>query len=368
MSSTIKYNQNSTNQQVPPFRAIDFFCGAGGMSYGLQKAGLQILAGIDVDEKCRRTYEANVKGAEFLAEDVSSLGASTLMTHLSIQPYDDDLLLVGCSPCQYWSKVNTDKTKSRQSAFLLDEFSRFVSELRPGWVVIENVPGIVNKKGTVLPSFLRMLRSIDYQVAHGLLDLSLYGVPQTRHRFLLVATRLAIEPTLPTSTKSTVRSVRDCLGNDNGFDTVPAGHQDNSWFMHTVSALSEINLLRIRRTPKDGGDRKAWSDDPNLKVAAYEGCASNQFADVYSRMAWDRPAPTITTRFNSFSNGRFGHPEEDRAISLREGATLQTFPKTFRFFGPTQCVAKQIGNAVPPAFAKLLGRYLVKQHNKTKEL
>lgn len=365
--TNIIYKQNRKDEQVTPLRAIDFFCGAGGMSYGLQKAGLQILAGIDVDEKCQLTYEANVKNARFLLEDVSILEASTLKTHLGIQSYDDNLLLVGCSPCQYWSKVNTDKTKSRQSAFLLEEFSRFVTELRPGWVVIENVPGIVNKKGTVLPSFLQLLQNLGYQSTHGMLDLSLYGVPQTRHRFLLVATRLALEPTLPTSKKSSIRSVRDCIGHHNGFDSVPAGHQDSSYFMHTVSALSEINLLRIQRTPKDGGDRRAWSCDPHLRVAAYEGYATNQFADVYSRMAWDRPAPTITTRFNSFSNGRFGHPEEDRAISLREGATLQTFPKKFRFFGPAQCVAKQIGNAVPPAFAKLLGRHIIKQHHKIKE-
>jgi DNA (cytosine-5)-methyltransferase 1 len=341
-------------------RAVDFFCGAGGMSFGLAKAGITMLAGLDMDSSCGRTYETNVKGARFLAHDVSELGVSTLAKELSLSYNDDSLLLTGCSPCQFWSKVNTDKTKSRQSAFLLKEFSRFVVELNPGWVVIENVPGLVSKAGSALPAFLRLLKKRGYSFTHGVLDLSLYRIPQTRHRFVLVANRLGLVPSLPAPASSHPATVRETLGIANGFPAIPAGHVDSTARIHTSSSLSPTNLARMMKTPKDGGSRRSWQNEGGLEVAAYTRRA-DQFTDVYSRMAWDRPAPTITTRFNSFSNGRFGHPEEHRAISLREGASLQTFPKSYRFFGNQLAIARQIGNAVPPAFARLLGRHILQQ-------
>jgi DNA (cytosine-5)-methyltransferase 1 len=125
--------------------------------------------------------------------------------------------------------------------------------------------------------------------------------------------------------------------------------------MHTTAFLSDKNKKRIRKTPKDGGTRLSWKDHSELQIDAYR-CKDNIFRDVYGRMFWNKPAPTITTRFNSLSNGRFGHPEEDRALSLREGATLQTFPKTYRFRGKQESInARLIGNAVPPDLAKRIG-------------
>ncbi len=331
------------------------------MSYGLMKAGIDVLAGLDLDPTCQPTYEHNIEGAQFLARDVTKLGAKELASALGLQPNDDSLLLTGCSPCQFWSKVNTDRTKSRQSAFLLEEFARFVDELRPGWLVVENVPGIVNKQGSALPGFLKTLAQSGYTYAHSVVNLSHFGIPQTRQRFVLIANRLGISSDLPTSSRAAPTTVRACIGKVNGFAPIKAGHKDETSFMHTASGLSPINLSRIKKTPRDGGKRAAWNDDAKLSVSAYQG-RETQFSDVYSRMSWDKPAPTITTRFNSFSNGRFGHPEEHRAISLREGATLQTFPKSYRFFGSMPVVARQIGNAVPPAFAKLIGQHILKQH------
>lgn len=333
------------------------------MSYGLSASGINVVAGLDVDETCRSTYEHNVKGAQFLAGNIAQLTPKQLADDLNLSSWDDSLILLGCSPCQFWSKINTNRTRSKQSAFLLKEFARFVNELRPGWVVIENVPGIVNKQGSALPLFLKLLTRWGYQFAHAVLDLSQYRIPQTRHRFVLIANRLGIPGNLPKPSALPPVTVRQTLGLSNGFAAIIAGNRDESSFMHTSSALSPINLSRIQKTPVDGGRRSAWKDDAELKVAAYEGRES-QFSDVYSRMSWDKPAPTITTRFNSFSNGRFGHPEEHRAISLREGSTLQTFPKSFRFFGSIPAITRQIGNAVPPAFAKQLGRHLISQHLK----
>ncbi len=334
------------------------------MSFGLAKAGLGILAGLDVDSSCRSTYEHNVRGSSFVSCDVSKLATKTLIAQFGLKSGDDSLLFTGCSPCQYWSKINTDRSKSRQSAFLLKEFTRFVEDLSPGWIIVENVPGLVNKEGSALPGFLKFLTRQGYDFKHAVLDLSHYQVPQTRHRFVLIANRVGAPASLPNPSSRSVPTVRSFIGIDNGFPMIEAGYKDSTSFIHTASGLSDINLERIKRTPTDGGRRDCWQADAKLQVSAYQG-RENQFADVYSRMSWDKPAPTITTRFNSFSNGRFGHPKEHRAISLREGATLQTFPKNFRFFGSIPAIARQIGNAVPPAFAKQIGHHVLAQHLST---
>ena len=274
---------------------------------------------------------------------------------------DDALVFAGCSPCQYWSKIQTDKSKSQKSAFLLKTFQKFIKYFRPGFVLIENVPGLMtNKKESILPSFLRFVKRLGYSFDEGVINANHYGVPQNRFRYVLMASRLGVEIKLPQGKNDPNLIVRNYIGIANGFKNITAGTVDKTVFHHTAAGLSVKNLERISITKKDGGDRSAWRDDAELMIPAYEGNESI-FRDVYARMYWDRPAPTITTRFNSFSNGRFGHPEEDRAISLREGASLQTFPKTYRFMAKNKAtIARHIGNAVPPALAKTLGQHLLK--------
>ena len=341
-------------------KAVDFFCGAGGMSYGLAKSGIKVLAGIDCDESCCATYERNNEGAKFLHEDIAALLTKELGRKLRLRRYDDRLIFAACSPCQFWSKVNTDKKKSRSSAFLLHEFERFVNWYRPGFVVVENVPGLLSKKRvSLLPRFKKFLRKRKYAFAHAIINSNHYGVPQNRRRYLLIATRLTETVKLPPTTNKRF-VVRDFLGKRNGFPPIAAGHQDTTQFLHTAANLSANNLKRMLRTPLDGGSRQSWKDDPQLQLPAYQE-DDKIFRDVYARMFWDRAAPTITTRFNSFSNGRFGHPEENRAISLREGATLQTFPKRYAFVGTNRgAIARQIGNAVPPALAMRIGHHLLR--------
>lgn len=346
-----------------PLKAIDFFCGAGGMSYGLARSGIKILAGIDCDPTCRATFEHNNKPARFLERDIATLNPVDLAAELGVEQGDNDLILVGCSPCQFWSKINTDKTRSEKNAFLLREFERFVDWFNPGFVVIENVPGLLTKKEqTLLPQFKQFLESRRYVYAHDVINANMYGVPQNRKRYLLVATRLLERIELPKGRKNKRLVVRSFLGAKNGFRRISAGHQDKTQFLHTAARLSAENIRRMRTTPKNGGTRASWKDNPDLQIAAYEG-RDEIFRDVYARMYWDRPAPTITTRFNSFSNGRFGHPEEDRAISIREGATLQTFPRKFVFHGTNlNTLARHIGNAVPPALAVRIGQHLKTIH------
>jgi len=339
-------------------RAVDFFCGAGGMTHGMLRAGIQVLGGIDNAEDCRRTYEENNAPARFINADVEKLTAEELSSLLGIVPDDERLVFIGCSPCQYWSKIQTEKKKSEKSAFLLREFERFVGEFRPGYVVLENVPGLKTNTQSHLPAFLRFLKKHGYAHAEAIVDASGYGVPQHRKRFLLVATRNHASVQLPERSGGIV-TVRDVIGEHNGFPRIPAGHVDETPFAHSTADLSEDNLCRIRMTPKNGGNRYSWKDT-DLQIPAYKG-KDGSFKDVYGRIYWDKTAPTITTKFHSLSNGRFGHPEEDRALSLREGACLQTFPRDYVFHSSSRGnIARQIGNAVPPALAEHIGAHLIR--------
>lgn len=344
-------------------KAVDFFCSGGGMSSGLQNAGIQVLAGIDWDVDCKETYEANIKGSKFIHADVFNMQESELESEVGIKKNDDDLVLIGCSPCQYWSLIRTDKTKAKESKNLLHEFHRFVKHFNPGYVVVENVPGILKKsEESGLNKFITELEQQGYNVHYEIVNLNQYGVPETRRRFSLIANRVTKDVVFPKPNKKKP-TVRDFIGTHNGFPAISAGHKDNTNFMHTVAGLSDVNLERLSLTPKDGGSRASWADT-DLQLEAYKNKGDNiHFADTYGRMSWDKPAPTITTKFFSISNGRFAHPEEDRALSLREGATLQTFSKKYKFIGKsTSAIARMIGNAVPPLYAKKIGQSIVKNH------
>jgi DNA (cytosine-5)-methyltransferase 1 len=345
-------------------RAVDFFCGAGGMSFGLSEAGVQVLGGVDNAVDCKKTYEANVPGARYIRHNITTLTAPELGRRLGLRRDDPELIFCGCSPCQFWSKIRTDKTKSLKTAFLLKQFQRFIKYFRPGYVVVENVPGLYKRSdNNILVEFLKFLDDQGYNFEDGIINANQHGVPQKRMRYLLIASRVTKISALPTDPDSARLNVADFIGTKHGFSKIEPGHHDETPFLHTAAALSEKNAKRIAMTPASGGNRAAWADNPDLQIDAYRG-KNNIFRDVYGRMAWDRPAPTITTRFVSLSNGRFGHPEENRAISIREGATLQTFPKTYRFFAKSLAsLARQIGNAVPPELAKRIGEHLTSAHH-----
>ncbi|MDY0090950.1 MAG: DNA cytosine methyltransferase [Flavobacteriaceae bacterium] len=344
-------------------KAVDFFCSGGGMSYGMQQAGIEILAGIDFDKTCEETYTSNIKGAEFIHADVFELKETELEKKLSLKKNDKNLVLIGCSPCQFWSIINTDKEKSSKSKDLLKEFRRFVEYFVPGYVIVENVPGVLRRKTeSGLEDFIEWLESKDYKVHFDVHEVSNYGVPQHRRRFTLIANRVTKEELKPIKAKGEKLTVRDVLGEHNGFPKVKAGHKDNSSFSHTVAGLKEINLQRLALTEKDGGNRLSYADT-DLAPECHKGDNVN-FKDSYGRMWWDRPSPTITTKFFSISNGRFAHPEEDRAISLREGAVLQSFPKNYIFKTTSIAnTARMIGNAVPPKYAEAIGKAILSTNN-----
>lgn len=341
-------------------KAVDFFCGGGGMSYGMQCAGVKVLAGIDYELSCKETYETNISGAKFIHANVFELQEQDLEYRLGLQKHDDSLILIGCSPCQYWSVINTKKEKSEKSKSLLTEFSRFVEYFMPGYVVVENVPGIRSRQQeSGLDVFIEKLESWGYTVHAEIHDTKHYGVPQSRKRFTLIANRISTDKLEPVPHQGKILTVRDVLGEKNGFPKIPAGHQDATERMHSCAGLSEINLERIRLVPKDGGNRLAFARRPDLQLKCFIG-KDESFKDTFGRLWWDRPSPTITTKFFSVSNGRFVHPEEDRALSLREGATLQSFPSGYVFkAGSRDKIARLIGNAVPPMYAEKIGRAIV---------
>lgn len=344
-------------------KAVDFFCGGGGMSYGMLEAGINVLAGIDYEPNCKETYKENITGAQFIQADVFELKEEELERTLNLDRNDDDLILIGCSPCQFWSIINTDKSKSTKSANLLIEFTRFVKYFNPGYVVVENVPGVLRKKKeSGLEDFIIWLETSNYQVHREVHNVAEYGVPQSRKRFTLIANRITGEKINPIKKEGEKVTVRDVIGESNGFPKIKAGHKDETEFIHTVPTISDIIIRRLQKVTINGGNRLGFANDPELQLPCFVG-KDDSFKDTFGRLWWDRPSPTITTKFFSVSNGRFVHPDEDRALSLREGATLQSFPKEYKFYGTsTSSIARLIGNAVPPQYAKCIGEAIINNH------
>ena len=349
-------------------KALDFFCGAGGLTRGLMDAGIEVVAGIDIDANCSETYVQNNPGVRFLHQDISSIDKISLRGLLgSID--SKDLLIAGCAPCQPFSKqrkpeqANAKNRLRRQSdAKLLGELCRIIELIRPAHVLVENVPGLTKVPGfSTYRRFIRVLQMNGYSIDEDVLDAKHYSVPQSRRRFVLMASRTK-QVALPKPTHGTgllpYKTVRESIAH---FPPLSAGCRSTIIPNHVAAYLSPLNIKRMANTPIDGGDRRSWKEP--LVLECHKGDYDGH-SDVYGRMFWNRPAPTLTSKCNSLSNGRYGHPEQNRAISLREAASLQTFPDSYVFHGLDQQIARQIGNAVPVAFACALGRALLSAPSK----
>ena len=336
-------------------KALDFFCGAGGLTCGMLDAGIEVVAGFDHDVQCKQTYEYNNGGARFIASDIREIDLGMLRQHTGISDFSE-MLFAGCAPCQPFSS-QTKVKRHRPDATLLGEFGRIIESARPRYVIVENVPGIAKVRGySTFQRFLCMLDSCNYEYVYSVLDAKNYGVPQNRRRMILIASRV-VTPTIPRPRfgkgLSPYRTVRKAIAH---FPRIEAGESNDSIPNHTAASISAINLKRLSATPKDGGNRKSWPE--KLRLDCHTGNYKGH-TDVYGRMAWDKPSPALTSRCNSISNGRYGHPEQDRAISLREAAAIQTFPDGYIFFGSNKHIARQIGNAVPVTFAAQIAKHVV---------
>ena len=335
-------------------KVFDFFSGCGGTSCGFEQAGLDIVLGLDIDKDAALTYRSNFPSAAFIEADICTLGTDVLNPWLKDQV--NPVLFCGCAPCQPFSKQNRQRGKADVRRNLLSEFGRFVEDWLPEYVFIENVPGMQRVKGQKgpLPAFKALLKRLGYTFDIKVLPALWFGVPQTRERLVLLASR-SPAISLPVAThgpgKLPFTTVKDWIGD---LAELEAGGTDPVDPSHRAAELSELNLARIAATP-EGGGRENWPDHLILD------CHRNHkgHTDVYGRLAWDKPAAGLTTRCISYSNGRFGHPEQDRAISVREAACLQTFPTSFVFSGNLNSKARQVGNAVPPSMARVIGMTII---------
>ena len=346
--------------------AADVFCGAGGLTRGLLDAGISVAAGYDVDAACQFPYEHNNPGAEFKKVSVTEVTGAMLAAHY---PAGHTRILVGCAPCQTFSKYTQGRDNGDDPKWkLLDEFARLVRELKPDIVSMENVPEL--QRHSIFDRFLATLADEGFHFTEDrekqVVYCPDYGIPQHRRRLVLIASRLGpIELIAPTHAPAQHRKVRDVL---RPLPALTAGDVSPDDPLHRTSELSPLNLRRIRRS-RPGG---TWRDWPRELVAKCHQVKTGQtYPSVYGRMEWDRPSPTITTQFFGFGNGRFGHPEQDRAISLREGAILQSFPEDYEFVPPGgrycfKTIGRMIGNAVPVRLGEVVGktikRHLEKHH------
>lgn len=333
--------------------AVDLFCGAGGLTHGLVKAGVDVRLGVDIDPACEHPYVAN-NNARFLLKSVEELEASELERHYRKNGIK---LLAGCAPCQTFSTYNQKATESDKRWWLLLQFSRLVDELSPDLVTMENVPRLIEQN--VFDEFVANLEGNGYSVAYRVVNCAEYGVPQQRNRLVLLASKLGpISLLTPEQFGQRPRTVKEAIGN---LPPLEAGTSHPKDPLHQCSALSEINMRRIKAS-RPGG---TWRDWPRELVAdCHKKSSGKTYPSVYGRMTWDDPAPTMTTQFFGFGNGRFGHPEQDRAISLREGAILQSFPPDYEFTRPGEQVCQKsigrlIGNAVPVTLGEVIGASLL---------
>lgn len=338
-------------------RVIDLFSGIGGLTYGLKSAGLNVIAGIDNDKSCKYGYETS-NGVRFILKDINNVSASEIGSL-----YDDAgvKVLAGCAPCQPYSRLN-QKGASDQKMAPLKKFALLIKQIRPEIVSMENVSGLTNtEKYPVFADFIAVLEKLGYWYDYKVINTADYGVPQSRKRLVLLASRLG-PISIPEPTHEKHLTLRDVIAD---LPIIDDGIVNESDPLHYARKLSDLNKKRIQATPKDGGTQKSWSND--LLLDCHKKDTGKSFAiSVYGRMWWDKPASTMTTQCIGLGNGRFGHPEQDRAISLREAARIQTFPDNYTFFDAGSemsvgAVAKFIGNAVPVRLGEVLGN-TIREH------
>lgn len=330
-------------------RAVDLFAGPGGLSRGLSDAGFAVVAAAEVEPLAADTYRDNFPETVLWRGDVRLLSSSRVRRELArcgVQRGQLELL-AGCPPCEGFSRMRTRngrRTVLDPRNDLVLEYTRLVRALLPHYVMLENVPALAGD-----PRFgmlLRELERLGYDHDGGTVrDVADYGVPQQRRRLVLLAARRRVAelPVWPPPVTSP-RTVRDVIGHLPPPD--PAARADPLHDYH--DRRSATVMARIRATAVDGGSRSSW--DPSLRLACHAD--SDGFRDVYGRMRWDSPSPTITGGCINPSKGRFLHPTQDRSITLREAALLQSFPPehVFRLDGGKYRCAEMIGDALPPVF------------------
>ncbi len=347
-------------------KVFDFFSGCGGTSEGLKQAGMDIVLALDTDIDALKTFEKNIKPEKTINKDIREVEVSEVKDFTDKYKNENFVLFSGCAPCQPFSTQNKKRFSSDDKRLnLLSEFLRFVDECEPDFILCENVPGLqkIDSDGP-LPNFINALRRKGYYVPEPkIVHSQKYGVPQRRKRLVLIASKHG-EIAYPEETHgpkaiNPYKTVRDAIGKLPGIAAGEEYCDKNTYPNHRSASLQEINLRRLECI-KEGQGRKDWPEE--LKLECHK--KHNGHADVYGRLEWDSPSVTLTTKCTNISNGRFGHPVQNRALSVREAACLQTFPMDFIFYGSSlTSLAKQVGNAVPVKLAKTFGNVFI-EHSK----
>lgn len=348
-------SSQTKNNLLKPIVATEIFCGVGGLTRGLLNAGIQVVTGFDIDESCKYAYEYNNKPAKFIVQSVTDIKKEDLSQYY---PENTWRVLVGCAPCQPFSKYTQGNDNSKDEKWgLLYHFGRLIEAVQPDVISMENVPEL--KRHKVYDDFCNLLIRNNYHVSASDVYCPDYGIPQNRTRLVLFASRLGpIEIISKTHSPKKYRTVRNTIGI---LPPIKAGEIYERDKLHRSVSLTEINIERIRSS-KPGGTWRDWPEE--LVAECHKSEKGKTYRSVYGRMRWNEPSPTITTQFYGFGNGRFGHPQQDRAISLREGAILQTFPRNYRFTEPKneisfKEVGRMIGNAVPVRLGKVVGKTII---------
>ena len=338
-------------------KAIDFFCGAGGLTRGLLDAGITVASGIDIDNRIRRTYEQNNQPSRFLARDIRDVDITALREQLNIGA-KEPTLYAACTPCQPFSTLNATHAEDGRKSLLLD-FASIVEQAPPDYIIVENVPGLNNAVGLeIYKKFEGVLNKLGFRIDADKIDAKHFGVPQTRKRFVLIASRNS-QPTLPSpTTAGTFVTVGDTIRK---YPALQNGETSESYKNHVARKLPPHHLRIVEAVPPNGGSRRDVEDTSILLKCHQKNPEAHK--DVFGRMSWDLPSPTLTCRCTDVYCGRFIHPEQDRGVSVREAAALQSFPDHYEFFGDSILEqARQIGNAVPVSLANLLGDSILKVH------
>ena len=341
------------------YTAIEIFAGGGGLAVGLQEAGFDTVAAVELDSHAAATFKANHPTVQVFQQDVRTVNGKVLSL-LADGKVD---VLAACPPCQGFSSLTSKYHRDDERNALVAEVGRFAEELCPEAIMMENVPGLAQKGKPRFERLLRHLESLGYETNWSILQVADYGVPQRRRRLVMLA-GLGFTISMPKPTHSRMsdggklkwRTVREAIADMDEPITLPeakvrGGAQAFGW--HIVRQLSPKNIERLKLS-RPGG---TWEDIPeDLRASCHRG-GYKGFSNVYGRMVWDEPSWTITAGCTTLSKGRFGHPEKDRTISLREAALLQTFPPDYRIETPhIERACEIVGNALPPVFAEAIAR------------